>query len=89
MQWSIWFDDDKKKAFDLFMMAGELGHHKGAYRRLGDAYCKGVGVVKDMEKAEHYWELAAMAGDIWCKAQSGNTRVEQSEYSAREKGQLP
>lgn len=46
------------------MKAGELGCSK-AYCGLGDAYYKGIGVYvdKDRKRAEHYWELAAIAGD--------------------------
>jgi len=43
--------------------AGELGSAK-AYYSIGCAYDRGRGVERNEEKARHYWELAAMRGNI-------------------------
>ena len=53
---------DDGKANKLFLRAGQLGHSK-AYGNLASSYERGEGVEKDMMKAKHYWELAAMRGD--------------------------
>jgi len=52
---------DWAKAIELLLKAGELGSAV-AYFNLGCSYVIGEGI--DKEKAEHYWELAAMGGDI-------------------------
>ena len=54
---------DHQKANELFLKAGELGCAV-AYCRLGYSYDAGSGVVIDKEKAKHYYEIAAMKGDV-------------------------
>ena len=54
---------DYEKANELLLKAGELGCHE-AYHNLGNSYINGRGVEVDMKKAKHYWELAAVKGDI-------------------------
>ena len=54
---------DRAKANELHLKAGELGC-ADAYCNLGSAYILGRGVEIDMKKAKHYYELAAMNGDI-------------------------
>ena len=54
---------DNEKATELFFRAGELGF-AAAYRSVAVAYYNGEGVERDMEKAKHYEELAAMGGDV-------------------------
>ena len=54
---------DHAKANELYLKAGELGH-AGAYFNLGNAYYNGNGVEIDAKKARHYYELAAMKGDV-------------------------
>ena len=54
---------DFAKANELFLRAGELGCAEGYYN-LGHSYRVGRGVEVDKKKAKHYWELAAMAGDV-------------------------
>ena len=44
-----------------FGAAGRAYHI--AYSHVGSAYGFGGGVDEDMKKAEHYWELAAIAGE--------------------------
>jgi len=51
------------KALELFHRAGELGSSM-AYRSIGSAYYEGNGVERNMKKAKHYWELAAMRGEV-------------------------
>ena len=45
------------------LKAGELGCAE-AYFNLGIVYGNGMGVEIDEEKAKHYWELAAMNGNV-------------------------
>jgi len=54
---------DYKKALELFHRAGELGH-AFAYNNIGYAYNHGKGVEFDKKKAQHYYELAAMVGNV-------------------------
>ena len=54
---------DHHKANELFLTAGELGCAK-AYFKLGALYAIGQGVEANKKKAEHYWELAAMKGNV-------------------------
>ena len=54
---------DFAKANELWLKAGELGCHEG-YCNLGISYNNGSGVGVDIKKAKHYWELAAMNGDV-------------------------
>jgi len=54
---------DHRKAIELLLKAGELGFAKGYYG-LGNSYYNGDGVVRDVEKAKYYFELAAMNGHI-------------------------
>ena len=60
---------DRTKALELWHRAAELGYFR-AYTSIGIAYSNGNGVEVDKKKAKHYYELAAMGGDIR-KAQSG------------------
>ena len=54
---------DHAKANELWLQAGKLGC-AGGNSHLGGSYEKGMGVVVDQKKAKHYWELAAMGGNI-------------------------
>ena len=56
------FPQDHAKALELFHKAAELGNAK-SYYGIGNAYYYGNGVELDEKKANHYWELAAIAGD--------------------------
>jgi len=57
------FTQNYGKAFGLFYRAGELGCTK-AYTNIGYAYTFGCGVEIDKKKAEHFYELAAMGGNV-------------------------
>ena len=54
---------DRAKANELFLKAGELGC-VDAYYNLGIAYDEGNGVEINKKKAKNYYELAAMKGDV-------------------------
>jgi len=54
---------DRGKANELNLKAGELGCDNG-YFNLGNSYRDGKGVTADTEKANYYFELAAMNGSI-------------------------
>ena len=57
------FPQDDDKAFELFVRAGELGCAK-AYCLIGHAYYNGRGVEIDKKKANQYYKLAAIGGNI-------------------------
>ena len=61
---------DSAKANELFLKAGELGCAE-AYYNLGSSYAQGMGVDIDMKKAKHYWELAAMNGNLYARHNLG------------------
>lgn len=54
-------NDNFEEAFTCFLAAAELGYTKGQFNT-GVCYEKGRGVVQDMEKAMHYYGLAAANG---------------------------
>jgi len=54
---------NRVKANELYLKAGELGCFD-AYNNLGNSYHEGWGVERDMKKAKHYYELAAMNGNV-------------------------
>ena len=51
------------KALNLYYWAGMLGSAE-SYCNIADAYDNGRGVKRDNEKAWHYYQLAAMGGNI-------------------------
>ena len=61
---------DQTRSNKLFLKAGELGCAHG-YFNIGLAYEQGTGVTIDKKKAKHYFELAAMNGDINAKYNLG------------------
>ena len=54
---------DYAKALELWHQAGELGHAT-SYFNIGSSYLQGNGVERNEKKAVHYYELAAMGGDV-------------------------
>ena len=64
------YQQDYKKAFQLWHRSGELGH-AAAYCKIGFAYNHGEGVEVDKEKTQHYYELAAMKGDVCARDNLG------------------
>lgn len=59
------------KALELWHRAAELGHAVSR-RNLGNAYYQGNVVERDKKKATHYYELAAMGGDVDARHNIGN-----------------
>ncbi|KAL7544525.1 hypothetical protein ACHAWF_007907 [Thalassiosira exigua] len=67
-----------KKSFELHKLSEELGSTE-SLSPLGWAYWKGEGVKRDMDKARHYLERAALDGDVfgrenlaWIEIEEGN-----------------
>ena len=58
------------KASELFIRAGDLGSVK-AYCCVGAAYENGNGVEIDTKKADHYYKLAAIGGNIYARHNLG------------------
>jgi TPR repeat protein len=54
---------DQEKGLPFLLRAGELGSAK-SYHQLAYAYMKGYGVEKDEKKTRHYFELAAIGGNV-------------------------
>ena len=71
---------DRSKANELLLRAGELGCAV-AYLILGNSYEYGIrGVEVDKKKAKHYWELAAINGDITARHILGCKEFEDDNY---------
>ena len=70
---------DWTKANELWRKAGELGC-TNALSHLGKSYDKGMGVVVDQKKAKHYYELAAMGGDIYARHNLGCKELNAGNY---------
>ena len=64
------FPQDMDKALEMWHRAGQLGYAE-AYCSIGTAYCKGVGVEVDLKKANHYYELGAIGGDVYARSNLG------------------
>ena len=58
------------KAMELYLRAGELGYAVG-YFNLGAAFDRGEGVRRDDKKAQYYYELAAIGGDVTARYNLG------------------
>lgn len=69
------FPQDMDKALELWHRAAELGF-TSAYYGIGIAYKNGRGVEMDEKKAKHYWELAAMGGNVDARHFLGHMEVE-------------
>ena len=54
---------DHEKAMELWLRAGRLGYAM-SYYNIALAYQQGLGVERDIETAKHYYERAAMGGDV-------------------------
>jgi len=64
------YPQDMNKALEMFHRAAELGFAK-AYSIIAYAYEHGEGVEADKKKAIHYYELAALRGDIFSRHNLG------------------
>ena len=65
------FPQDYTKALELWHRAGELGY-AASYCNIGYFYHTGKGVEIDKRKAVHYYELAAIGGDVSARYNLGN-----------------
>ena len=70
---------NRAKANELWLKAGELGC-ANAYSRLGYSYGIGQGVEADKKKAKHYYEIAAMKGDVNARYNLGALESEAGNY---------
>ena len=74
---------DWAKANELYLKASELGCAEG-YSRLGHSYYHGWGVEIEKKKAKHFYELAAIKGDVHVRhilgCLEGQTGNEQRAY---------
>jgi len=61
---------DRTKALELWHRAAELGYAL-AYCNISYSYHYGEGVEVDKKKANHYYELAAMKGDVTARRNLG------------------
>ena len=75
---------DMAKANELFFRAGELGWGE-AYCTLGFNYINGRGVEMDEKKAKHYWELAAMNGNVGARHNLGCMEGEAGNHDRAKK----
>ena len=66
---------DTAKANELWLRAGQLGCME-AYCNLGLSYESGRGVEADKKKAKHFYELAAMNGDVHARHNLGCVEVD-------------
>ena len=71
---------DMTKAQELFLTAGELGC-SDAYYNLGYSYKMGNGVEVDQKKARHFYELAAMSGNVGARHNLGCVEGEAGNYN--------
>ena len=70
---------DYTKALELYHRAAELGH-ASAYVCIGYLFEFGKGVEVDKKKAKHYWELAAIGGDMNGRHNLGNNEIRAGNY---------
>jgi len=70
---------DYQQSFKFYLKAGELGCTE-AYYNLGASYENGDGVEIDTKKAKHYWELAAIGGDIHSRHNLGCIEYNAGNY---------
>jgi len=70
---------DHANANELYLKAGELGC-AGAYFNLGSAYQHGHGVEIDTKKSNHFFELAAINGNVQARNNLGCMELEAGNY---------
>ena len=68
------FPQDRAKALELWQRSGKLG---GAFanHNIGYAYYSGRGVERNKKKAVHYFELAAIGGNVEARNNLGSIEV--------------
>ena len=73
---------DMTKANELWLKAGELGCARG-YSELGYSFSNGMGVGADKKKAKHYYEIAAMKGDVQARYNLGLSESKAGNHHQR------
>ena len=73
---------DRAKANELWLKAGELGC-ADAYSRLGYSYNTGASVERNEKKAKHYYEIAAMKGDVQARYNLGLSESKAGNHHQR------
>ena len=66
---------DSAKAFELYHRAGKFG-----YNNVGHAYDTGNGVERDKKMARHYFELAAIEGNVVARYNLGGSEKNAGNY---------
>ena len=81
-----WYDTGDKgvsqdfaKANELYLKGGELGCAV-AYYNLAVSYINGVGIEVIKKKAKHYWELAAINGEINARHDLGCVELDAGNH---------
>ena len=67
------------KALELYHRAAELGQNQ-AFCSIGYAYDIGQGVKVDEKKANHYYELGAMRGDVYARRNLGHNEIQAGNF---------
>ena len=70
------YEQDYSKAIELWQRAGKLGYPK-AYNNIGCSYECGRGVEVEKKKAIHYFELAAIGGEVIARYNLGLVEQER------------
>jgi len=73
------YPQDDTKALQLWHRAGELGYSE-AYVCIGYAYSNGKGVEIDEKKADYYYEIAAMRGNVKARCNLGNNEARAGNF---------
>ena len=68
------------KAIEFWHKAGELGSTE-AYYAIGIAYCNGRGAEVDEKKADHFFEIAALRGNVYARFNLGITEKKAGNYN--------
>ena len=71
---------DSVKAVELWRRGAKLGDHQ-SFHNIGNAYLNGGGVEHSMEKAEKYWNLAAIKGDVLARHNLGLSEQRRKNYA--------
>ena len=77
------FPQDRDKALQLWHRSAELGNAE-AYHSIGLYYMDGEGVGRDEKKAMHYFELAAIGGDVVARYNLGWYHTRGLQYGWHE-----
>ena len=76
---AIGLPQDRTRALELWHRAGEIGC-ADAYNNIGYAYRTGEGMERDNKKADNYFELAAMIGNVIARHNLGASEYEKSDW---------